>query len=739
MPSGGSQYWAAGAGYEWALDQTQDGLDYLFPNGITNEAFEADRDENPELKMWDIPTTLLYPDWNEWLPHHHPMDIFGDRWETQTVGPRDRNVWEIYEDPNYDGGYLDFIDCWDNSGGSAAQCTDEARTFFDRLGRAANRWANSHSGSWAESAARNITQWEEQAARGAQITKWGSVKIWEVMHTYDMADEAYRVTPGATDQLQWPAERNRLPFDIAPHIVGPYTADDPNFGAPWTSYLNTAWYDLNTVINHGKGQAIGINPNDWKYQVQFISSGNVVQYLKTVMKVQEICDSYEGQRNGNTSMVPAMWHQRMSHCDFGTRYVWRLDRWDEIEDAKSGAIGQVLEAAFRSQVETMMFKYSPTSGGEFNFIDVDAEWDRETGTSGWEPETVEPKLSDVWYRDKLTPSRYLKTLDYLNSLNVKPTLLDSAAHWLDNMNPSSQWDVYKCTRNGGTLDCSKPSLLESNRGSADVSVSLRIPTSPSLLQAPASFTIRVDVSDPEEIDQVIFYADDVALGSRSTNYEYVWTHVPAGTHTLHAEAITTGGATATSDPVTVTVDEGTTSTGTIATQSIQLEPGWNIISTRVAPSPSALDLIFEATEGDIELVKDGNGATYAPAENVNRIEHWNPFQAYMVHAKRASSITIDGEPLNPAHTPVRLEQGWNLVTFLPETEMTVEEALASISDALVIAKDEQGNTYIPAYGVNTIGMMTPEKGYKLFLSQDAELIYPTHPETAPTKATLLGR
>ena len=48
MPSGGSQYWAAGAGYDWALDRTQKtAWRYLFPNGITNEAFEVDRDKNP--------------------------------------------------------------------------------------------------------------------------------------------------------------------------------------------------------------------------------------------------------------------------------------------------------------------------------------------------------------------------------------------------------------------------------------------------------------------------------------------------------------------------------------------------------------------------------------------------------------------------------------------------------------------------------------------------------------------
>ena len=151
-------------------------------------------------------------------------------------------------------------------------CISAARSFFDALGKAANVWGNGHSSSWVESDADNISNWEEQGLRGSQIAKWGSVKIWEVMHTYDMADEAYRTNPGQTDQWQWPAQRNRLPFDIAPHIMGAYLGPGPNTSTQWTRWTNTMWYDVNSVINHGKGRSIGIVPNDWKYQNQFIPS-----------------------------------------------------------------------------------------------------------------------------------------------------------------------------------------------------------------------------------------------------------------------------------------------------------------------------------------------------------------------------------------------------------------------------------------------------------------------------------
>ena len=305
------------------------------------------------------------------------------------------------------------------------------------------------------------------------------------------------------------------------------------------------------------------------------------------------------------------------------------------------------------------------------------------------------------------------------------------------MNPSNVWDDYKCTENGGPLDCSKPSLLGGDGDDKDVSVSLNIPAGSAILQAPASIVLHAEVSRPDDIEQVTFYVDDAALGSRTINYEYVWTHVPAGTYTLHVEATTTTGATRSSAPVSVTIDEGTPTSPSTTTQSIQLEPGWNMISTHLAPAPSAINMIFEDAQGDILLVKDEDGALYTPSENVDGIGHWNPFEAYMVRVDRASTVTIEGKPLNPTHTPIQLQKGWNLVTFLPEAEQPVEEALASISGALTIAKDERGNTYIPAYGVNTIGMLTPGQGYQLYVSESTELIYP-NALASPSTASLQG-
>jgi len=56
--------------------------------------------------------------------------------------------------------------------------------------------------------------------------------------------------------------------------------------------------------------------------------------------------------------------------------------------------------------------------------------------------------------------------------------------------------------------------------------------------------------------------------------------------------------------------------------------------------------------------------------------------------------------------------------------MSIVTALASLGNNLVIAKNNAGQYYIPAYGLNTIGNMLPGQGYYLYLSADGTLTYP---------------
>jgi len=195
--------------------------------------------------------------------------------------------------------------------------------------------------------------------------------------------------------------------------------------------------------------------------------------------------------------------------------------------------------------------------------------------------------------------------------------LDSAAVWLDAMNPDPQWDAYKCSSNGGALECSLSSTL-----------------------------------------------------------------------------------------------------------GISLEAGWNFISSNVAPTDSSLDQIFASPSG-LTMVKDETGQTYIPSLGVNDIGTWSIREGYKVHVESAQEITLSGTEVE-AGTSIDLREGWNLLPVHSDTTLDIVEALSPIGDALVIVRDEEGNTYEPGTGTDNIGTLVPGKSYEVYVSADVTFAYPAN-------------
>lgn len=90
------------------------------------------------------------------------------------------------------------------------------------------------------------------------------------------------------------------------------------------------------------------------------------------------------------------------------------------------------------------------------------------------------------------------------------------------------------------------------------SVSITSPADGATFTAPASITINASAGDTDgTVSKVEFFQGATKLGEdTSAPYSFTWGAVAAGTYTLTAKATDSGGATATSSPVTVTVSAG---------------------------------------------------------------------------------------------------------------------------------------------------------------------------------------
>jgi len=157
--------------------------------------------------------------------------------------------------------------------------------------------------------------------------------------------------------------------------------------------------------------------------------------------------------------------------------------------------------------------------------------------------------------------------------------------------------------------------------------------------------------------------------------------------------------------------------------TINLNSGWNLISSNIVPENTNIIDIFSEVN-NLKLVKNQAGNIYDPAFGINTIGNWNINYGYWVYMTAPSILQILGLEVNPLETPINLNQGWNLISYLRNSDMLAPDALQGISGSMLFAKDKMGNLYHPGYGINTLGNMQPGQGYWIYMNAPAVLTFP---------------
>ncbi|HPO63969.1 MAG TPA: hypothetical protein PK762_12895 [Candidatus Kapabacteria bacterium] len=156
---------------------------------------------------------------------------------------------------------------------------------------------------------------------------------------------------------------------------------------------------------------------------------------------------------------------------------------------------------------------------------------------------------------------------------------------------------------------------------------------------------------------------------------------------------------------------------------ISLNQGWNTISSSILPNAPNMDSIFAEME-ELVIVKNADGQIFEPSQNINQIGDWNIAHGYMVYITAPATLQITGTAVNPTETEINLVSGWNLVSYLRNSPLAINTALEGISSSIILVKNNQGQLYYPAYGLNTLGNMQQGQGYWLYMNSPAVLVYP---------------
>jgi uncharacterized repeat protein (TIGR01451 family) len=159
--------------------------------------------------------------------------------------------------------------------------------------------------------------------------------------------------------------------------------------------------------------------------------------------------------------------------------------------------------------------------------------------------------------------------------------------------------------------------------------------------------------------------------------------------------------------------------GVICSITMDLNEGWNWISSNITPPDPDVEVIWTGTTC-LEIVKGYDGF-FVPGV-YNGIGDWDISQMYSAYLSCPASLMIEGECVDPA-LPIALAEEWNWAGYFPAEPINAEIALASITDYLNIAKAYHG-FYIPGL-FNGIGNMEAGQGYKLHTSEACTLVYPS--------------
>jgi hypothetical protein len=172
-----------------------------------------------------------------------------------------------------------------------------------------------------------------------------------------------------------------------------------------------------------------------------------------------------------------------------------------------------------------------------------------------------------------------------------------------------------------------------------------------------------------------------------------------------------------------------------AVRALDLTPGWNLVSANLQPNERDVTVLTRALveANQLVIMKDDEGHFYLPAEDFNNIPGWLVSEGYQMKVREAVELELAGLTVMP-DDPIALEQGWQIVSYYPRDPIPAVTGFAGIAEHLIVAKDGDGNFYLPRFEFCNMEDLEPGQGYMLKTDAEIELIY-QQPQAAAGRAS----
>ena len=168
---------------------------------------------------------------------------------------------------------------------------------------------------------------------------------------------------------------------------------------------------------------------------------------------------------------------------------------------------------------------------------------------------------------------------------------------------------------------------------------------------------------------------------------------------------------------------------------VELTEGWNYVSTNLIPSDYSISNLFDEALGGslLKVLGDDDfalGNSYTPGipSVFNSLQSHSDAAGYVIKVNMDDAWTSNGLPIDPSTTPMDLNEGWNIIGYLPQAALAVEDAFQSIEGVVGTVIDGQnGTVWNPANPneFNSLLNLEPGRSYWVRMIEASTLTYPS--------------
>ena len=443
--------WSAGAGVRAVLTEDKESLRYLFPNA-NNTASDLSAvnlakviDIKKTINVRETPIAAQMPDWNAWLPHEHPLDLWSEPFAKTLLDTVDITRNKIIVGGGTTsllrGAQRGIMESWRYAIGNfqgiagAIPCLRFARGEYTPGERTAI--ATLPAGKTCED--------------GMQaINHWYSVKMWELHQEFALEDGPPKAYPygeprgwvGAVHQVFWLAP-HRL-ADLSDH----FKFQNRELGA----YQSMAWYHVQMIVNAGHRNNARYDPQDWFYTPEWINEAvNRNNMPLTALAIMSQLKMYQNVDrrgpDGRGTDIPREWWSPFVHPrlfeSFADRTATLGQPWLALDTYEPGLRAKIASEFLRVYllkqksyaISALPRPSSPQFGdSDFENIDYVPQPFNAVGAGG---------DADCYYScpgRSFTANDYYRLVPRLKAIGVDTALINELIDWCKAVWPQGSWD-----------------------------------------------------------------------------------------------------------------------------------------------------------------------------------------------------------------------------------------------------------------------------------------------------------